>query len=104
MTGVEGAGAAKKPRKARPQKKKPTPIEKEEKRAKKPSSDRIEHSDAAAQLTGKAGKQEGSRAARIEAARLRLKSGALESPEAYRKAAENLLRSGDLRSSEEGED
>ena len=58
--------------------------------------DRIEFSDQAKDLAQCADAPEVSRQEKVEAARKRLASGELFTPEAYRKAAEKMLRSGDL--------
>ena len=104
MTRSEGAGAARDPRQIQPQEKMAEPAakkKKKKKRIKKQASDSIELSGDAMKLADKPAGSKLSREARIEAARLRIKSGALESPEALRNAAENLLRSGDLKAAED---
>ena len=96
MSQIEGAGAAGDPRRIQPQK--PVPPKSADKPVKKHAADSIELSDEAKKLAG----QGGSRAARIEAVRRMLEDGSLYTPEALRRAAENLLKSGELDGADEG--
>lgn len=59
------------------------------------AADQIQFSDQARRLT-EGGTADASRAARVEAARRKLASGELDSPEVINRTAEKLLRSGKL--------
>jgi len=102
MTRIEGAGAARDPQQFRAQQKKSAPAD-QQAQTRKHSADSIKLSDAAMKIARETGRNIRSREALIEAARARLASGALESPEAFRKAAENLLNSGELTSAADEE-
>ena len=102
MTRIEGAGAARDPQQFQTPPKKAAQSDPQAQPGKH-SADSIKLSDAAIKIAKKTGRSIRSREALIEAARARLAAGALESPEAFRKAAENLLSSGDLTSAADEE-
>jgi len=62
----------------------------------KPVADTIELSDAARRLAEAKPEDASAREALIESARIKLESGELYTPAAARRAAEQLLKSGDL--------
>ena len=70
--------------------------------AKPPPTDSINLSDTARKLAAEAPDNRPTREARIKAARKKLLAGELDSPEAVRDAAEQLLRSGDLEKTKDG--
>lgn len=69
-------------------------------KSERPAADSIDLSDAARRLAEQPSQGE-DRAGRVEAARRKLTSGELDTPQAAARAAEKLLRSGDLNGSDD---